>query len=218
MTHLSDLIAELRNGDPLMQEAADALMANQGAIVNSIIERTRHEPTGDEREALLDVMVMTKLSDYAATDMSTIHQAVDAILAAGFRRSEVPDPNEWPTRAEVAKYAEERFSEVIYLSEYNAAVSAFREAVEWLAGFRRAEVPEPSATARPCHLPQSAPPCIGCRCEPQGEPSDAQVEAAAREYHERGNGEGSFDRMADHVRISLLFRMRAALRAVGGAR
>lgn len=56
--------------------------------------------------------------------------------------------------------------------------------------------------------------------EPQGEPSDAQAEAAAREYHERGNGEGSFDRMADHVRTSLLFRMGCALRAagVGGVR
>lgn len=51
MTHLSDLIAALRKGDgngcrhanALMQEAADALMANQGAIVNSIIERTRTE-------------------------------------------------------------------------------------------------------------------------------------------------------------------------------
>lgn len=41
------------------------------------------------------------------------------------------------------------------------------------AALRRSEVPEPSATPRPCHLPQSAPPCIGCRCEPQGEPSDA---------------------------------------------
>lgn len=30
-----------------MQEAADALMANQGAIVNSIIERTRHEATDE---------------------------------------------------------------------------------------------------------------------------------------------------------------------------
>lgn len=50
------------------------------------------------------------------------------------------------------------------------------------------------------------------------EPSDAQIEAAAREYHERGNGEGSFDRMADHVRTSLLFRMGCALRAAGGAR
>lgn len=62
-----------------------------------------------------------------------------------------------------------------------------------------------------------------CRCdddisEPQGEPSDAQVAAAAREYHERGNGEGSFDRMANHVRVSLLFRMGCALRAAGGVR
>lgn len=47
----------------------------------------------------------------------------------------------------------------------------------------------------------------------QGEPTDAQVQAAAREYHERGNGEGSFDRIAEHIRASLVFRMRAALRA-----
>ncbi|MGO2600909.1 MAG: hypothetical protein ACTH7X_08980 [Brevibacterium aurantiacum] len=45
------------------------------------------------------------------------------------------------------------------------------------------------------------------------EPSDAEVIGAAREYHERGNGEGSFERMADHVRDSLIFRMRAALLA-----
>lgn len=47
----------------------------------------------------------------------------------------------------------------------------------------------------------------------QTEPTEKQVEAAAREYHERGNGEGSFDRVADHIRASLLFRIRAALRA-----
>jgi len=40
------------------------------------------------------------------------------------------------------------------------------------------------------------------------------IEAAAREYHERGNGEGSFDRIAEHVRSSLLFRMGCALEAV----
>ncbi|MCT1363329.1 hypothetical protein [Microbacterium sp. p3-SID131] len=60
MTHLSELIAELRKGDGngcersnwLMQEAADALMANQGAIVNSIIERTRTvEPQGEPSDA-----------------------------------------------------------------------------------------------------------------------------------------------------------------------
>ena len=78
---LSDLIAALRNGDPLMQEAADALMANQGAIVNSIIERTRHEPTDDEREALAYLIQLGYVTDW--------YEAADRILAAGFRRSEV---------------------------------------------------------------------------------------------------------------------------------
>jgi len=48
--------------------------------------------------------------------------------------------------------------------------------------------------------------------------TDEMVEAAAREYHERGNGEGSFARMSGHVRTSLLFRMKCALRAAEGAR
>ena len=51
-------------------------------------------PAEDEREALIDVMVMTKLSDYAATDMGTIHQAVDAILAAGYRKGPRPITDE----------------------------------------------------------------------------------------------------------------------------
>ena len=55
-------------------------------------------PTDDEREALIDVMVMTKISDYAATDMSTIHQAVDAILAAGFRRPVQGEPTDTQVR------------------------------------------------------------------------------------------------------------------------
>ena len=48
--------------------------------------------------------------------------------------------------------------------------------------------------------------------------TDEMVEAAAREYHERGNGEGSFARMSGHVRTSLLFRMKCALRAAEEAR
>lgn len=44
------------------------------------------------------------------------------------------------------------------------------------------------------------------------------VEAAACEYHERGNGEGSFARTSEHVRTSLLFRMKCALNAAEGAR
>lgn len=44
---------------------------------------------------------------------------------------------------------------------------------------------------------------------------DTNVVAAAREYHERHNGRGSFDTVPDHVRTSLIFRMSAALRAAG---
>ena len=48
--------------------------------------------------------------------------------------------------------------------------------------------------------------------------TDEMVEAAAREYHERGNGEGSYARASEHVRTSLLFRMECALNAAEGAR
>ena len=43
--------------------------------------------------------------------------------------------------------------------------------------------------------------------------TDEMVEAAAREYHERGNGEGSYARASEHVRTSLLFRMKCAFNA-----
>ena len=48
--------------------------------------------------------------------------------------------------------------------------------------------------------------------------TDEMVEAAAREYHERGNGERSFARASGHVRTSLLFRMKCALGAAEEAR
>lgn len=48
--------------------------------------------------------------------------------------------------------------------------------------------------------------------------TDEMVEAAAREYHERGNGEGSFARTSGPVRASLLFRMKCALGAAEAAR
>ena len=47
---------------------------------------------------------------------------------------------------------------------------------------------------------------------------DEMVEATTREYHERGNGEGSYARASEHVRTSLLFRMECALRAAEEAR
>lgn len=47
------------------------------------------------------------------------------------------------------------------------------------------------------------------------DPSTAQIAAAAREYHERHNGKGTFDTVPEHVRASRLFRMGCALRAAG---
>lgn len=104
---LSDLIAALRKGDgngcrhanALMQEAADALMANQGAIVNSIIERTRHEATDDEREALLMEARRAQRAVFLATDadvaedLSRIIRGLADALEACSRRSEVPEPS-----------------------------------------------------------------------------------------------------------------------------
>lgn len=100
---LSDLIAALRNGDPLMQEAADALMANQGAIVNSIIERTRHTPTDNEREAPIAEVAEAFRQHEGAPTWQDDPVGRDAALRwhmrgykdglAGFRRSEVPEPS-----------------------------------------------------------------------------------------------------------------------------
>lgn len=54
------------------EHARAALVAAQGAAP--------HRPVID-REELIDVLVMTDLSDYAGTDMRAISQCADAILA-----------------------------------------------------------------------------------------------------------------------------------------
>ncbi|SDR71843.1 hypothetical protein [Microbacterium paraoxydans] len=126
-----------------------------------------HTPTDDEREALIDVMVMTKLSDYAATDMSTIHQAVDAILASDvwrFRRSEVPESSAgliamlraW-IDGEPFEVSQERTGQPVAkvpFAQQQGYFNGYAAAVDHVAAILAA-VPEP-----------------------QGEPSDAQVEAA----------------------------------------
>ncbi|MCK2024590.1 ead/Ea22-like family protein [Microbacterium sp. kSW2-24] len=134
-----------------MREAEHALEAVEKA----------HTPTDDEREALIDVLVMTKLSDYAATDMSTIHQAVDAILAAGFRRSEVPEPSV-NLLAEIknaiqwrASWPSMHWPNLDALAHHDVA-QALADAV--LAVVKRAYQPAESAA--------------------QGEPSDTQAERA----------------------------------------
>lgn len=42
-----------------------------------------------------------------------------------------PTHEEHQVRADAQAYAAERYRSVLYLSEYNAAVSAFVEGVEW---------------------------------------------------------------------------------------
>ncbi|QWY84641.1 hypothetical protein QEH34_gp61 [Microbacterium phage Footloose] len=99
---LSDLIAALRKGDgngcrhanALMQEAADALMANQGAIVNSIIERTRTEATDDEREAQIPALIRElRMAQGDGSDWTEdlFARAADG-LEVLLRRSGVPEP------------------------------------------------------------------------------------------------------------------------------
>ena len=95
----------------VLRAAADALEAATRVPVQG-------EPN-DDREALIDKIVMTDLSDFAGTDMSMINAAADAILAAGFSRATVPDaateakqPEGWSTedRQEAKREAERRWS------------------------------------------------------------------------------------------------------------
>lgn len=114
------------DGEPMgLAEAGDSHRANmarrQAEDAMAVFEKA-HTPTDDEREALAKV----------------IDDAADAPVS--------------PERV--------RASLTLWLAD---AILA--------AGFRRTEVPEPSTELRPCRLPQSAPPCIGCQCETQGEPS-----------------------------------------------
>lgn len=128
-----------------------------------------HTPTDDEREALIDVMVMTKLSDFAATDMSTIHQAVDAILKSDvwrFRRIEVPEPSaEAAALVDAVMGAMDRWS-------VNANLDGDDEPGLWVPRVRV------EAAIDSVPLPFVA--------EPQGEPYDAQE--AVRRLRDSGVG------------------------------
>lgn len=105
------------------------------------------------------------------------------------------------------------------------------------AGFRRSEIPEPSA--EPKHDESCAEWCNHCqacgegirygsRCrehyqnQPQAEPSDAQLLAALTAYEAKAREQGSFPAMATPLNLTWFSdasadRMRAALRA-GGVR
>lgn len=129
-------------------------------------------PTDAEREALIDVM---RNAPTHGNVVVRYDEAADAILAAGFRRTEVPEPS------------------VEHTSFYGT----------------------------PGTHPGTRQECKVCPPEPQGEPSDAQVEAeAGRRWPHTGNG-GDLDHNRAVRRLS--FRqgaewMRAALRAAQEAR
>lgn len=102
-------------------------------------------------------------------------------------------------------------------SKYQADLLA-SQVLPHLAGFRRSEVPEPSTECPKCGVRATGQTpstfythhdetCNGALEEPQGEPSDAQVEAALAVLRSEKPGHRS-----------QFSAMRAALRAAGGAR
>lgn len=46
------------------------------------------EPDKDEREALIDALVMTPMADHVGTDLAPVQRTADALLAAGYRRTQ----------------------------------------------------------------------------------------------------------------------------------
>jgi len=62
-----------------------------------------------EREALIDVLVMSAMSDHVGTSMKPIEQTAAAILAAGWSRSPRP-----------AAVSERRLAAALYRREWDA--------------------------------------------------------------------------------------------------
>lgn len=148
---------------------------------------------------------------------------------------------------EVGRLAIERVLKACMLTFATSYEDAARMAIDKViaAGFRRTEVPEPSA--EPKHDESCAEWCnhcqvcgegirFGSRCrehylnQPQGEPSDAQVEAAARAIYggdhawgyvvDYGQGEvgAHWEDLGQELQDDFCNRARAALRAAGEVR
>lgn len=142
-------------------------------------------PTDNEREALWDAFdEMHQVTEGGCDTRGD--DVADMVLRLGFHRTVTPTDDEREAMQSAVEAGLDAYAKNADNPEYGAdPVTSIADHV-LAAGFHRTV---------------------------QGESSDAAVLAAAREYHERGNGEGSFDRASGHVRTSLIFRMRAALRA-----
>lgn len=190
-----------------IRELADALEAAKKA----------HTPTDDEREALANLVQLGFVTDW--------YEAADRILAAGFRRTEVPEPSAehayqgnrsqdtcWvmvdgemcrkPVEAHVGTQGEPSERELFLertITDLGEELQIAREgraaAIEVLNQHRCGEQAE-AAYRR----------AVQAESRPQGEPSDAQVEAAHTAFWEHPDITGGHD------------AIRAALRAAGGVR
>lgn len=183
------------------------------AVTAAKVVEEAHNPTDDEREALANLIQLGYVTDW--------YEAADRILAAGFRRSEVPEPSS------VAEMIERSSIGTPEAQALRATVSDEKAAALVAEAHRRSEphgepsseVPEPSGREAKIHgelvtmrvdewrritdelarlrtLEGSLEPSAHddaceadwgaegqespCRCaeRAQGEPSDAQVEAA----------------------------------------
>lgn len=209
MTDNEKLIEWARSGNHLatrpglVLELADALEAAEKA----------HTPTDDEREALLNAegwplpAVVDVVMKRWGNDNDTIRRgggdwswkglaetAIQALAQAGLlRRSAVPEPSE---NARVARGIR-AFTKLVR-SELDATRDAYINlGDDYLHGVYSALQQADDHAAR----------IENDLSEPQGEPSDAQVEAAADAWME-------FHGRHEHI----LVMMRAALRAARGAR
>ena len=133
-----------------------------------------HTPTDDEREALIALGLASYskiMSDgYPSGVMRTNEEAADLVLAAGFRRSEVPEPSAtgpafialMPPSPETSKRWYSMYCRACGIEEMMAETED-----------------DPRLVARrDAHNRER-------HAEPQGEPSDAEVDAAADAMRER---------------------------------
>lgn len=210
-------------------------------------EALRVEAEKVQRAAWAEIHGQDPTRTYSVAEVKQLVYSFDNVLSSALRRSGEPRAEDrTPRDFQAYELTVDMLEDLLVtagvaVSEHGVAIRKTAGALVYKIGRRLApepqsepsfEAPEPSAdheyrgnrSQDTCWVEVDGKMCrkpVEAHTQPQAEPSDAQVEAAAHEYHERGNGEGSFDRMAAHVRTSLLFRMGCALRAAaktGGER
>lgn len=181
---------------------------NQGATVDRIIERDI--PTDDEREALAEAAYSSKPfyeTGHNPWPQSFRNAFMEGWDARGSTYTHVcPEPQGEPS-SEVPEPSTDWYDLAVKAfpwdaSEGDAVLDARRRMVQVLTD----NFPEPCAECPQCHRPDGLHK-LGCGerfgSEPQGEPSDAQVQAALRAYW------GGVENARSH---GSAYGMRAALR------